>query len=263
MLIARFFIEFILFSLGGWIYESIYCTITRKHWTNRGFLFGPICPIYGFGAMAVRLFAYYVPIKPGKEIPLWAIFLSFMVVSAILEYITSWAMEKMFHARWWDYSSMPLNLNGRICLPASLLFGAAGTLGWVYIIPILPKSHAMTNSLWIEAVAMLLMGVFAGDFMISVESTRNLIEKLEKREEIFNEAAQKGYVKISSIPKRVHDAGEKMKSMGPKFIHNIENPSIQLKEFASKLSGRERHVLSHLRIYHQIGTGSREDDKKE
>ncbi len=252
MLISRFFVEFILFSLGGWVYESIYCTITRKHWTNRGFLFGPVCPIYGFGAMAVRLFAFYVPIKPGKDIPLWAVFVSFMVVSAILEYITSWAMEKMFHARWWDYSSMPLNLNGRICLPASLLFGAAGTLGWIYIIPILPKHQTMTNSLLVEGGSLLLMGILAADLAISVESTRHLIAELEKRQEIFNDAAEKGYLKIRSIPQRVQDAGAKMKSIGPKVVQIIENPSVHLQEFKLKLSNREKHMLSRIRSYHHI-----------
>lgn len=261
MLISRFFIEFLLFSLGGWVYESIYCTVTKGHWTNRGFLFGPICPIYGFGAMTVRLFAYYVPLEPGRDIPLWAVFVSFMAVSAVLEYITSWVMEKMFHARWWDYSNMPLNLNGRICLPASLLFGAAGTLGWVYIIPILPKNQAMTNSLLVEGAALVLMGVLAGDLAISVESTRNLIEKLEKGEAIFNDAAEKGYLRIRSIPGRVHDAGNRVKAMGPKLIHSIENPSVQLKDFAQKLSGRERHVLSHISIYHQIGVRKKKDSE--
>ncbi len=260
MIISRFFNEFIMFSLGGWVYESIYCTIQKKHWQNRGFLFGPVCPIYGFGAMMIRLFAVCLSLLPAKvstkDVPLWALFLGFMVISAVLEYITSWGMEKIFHARWWDYSNMPLNLNGRICLPASLLFGFAGTIGWVYIIPLLPAAHSVANSLPVEAASLLLMGIFAADLAISVESTRHLIEKLEAKEEVFNDAAEKGVLKIRSIPKRMHNAEEKVKgmtkSLAPHFIHTIENPSEQFKQFKLKLSGDESSMLNRIRSYHPV-----------
>ncbi len=257
MIVSRFFVEFIIFSLAGWIYESIYCTIRNGHWQNRGFLFGPVCPIYGFGAMSVRLLAYFVVFDPGKSIPLWQFFLGFMAGSAVLEYVTSWGMEKLFHSRWWDYSDMSLNLNGRICLPASLLFGLAGTLGWVYIIPILPKTQNMSNSLLVEVFSLLLMAVFAADFIISIDATRNLIKKLEMGEEMFNDAAERGVLKIRSIPGRVHDAGSKVKgttkSIGSKMRWMIMNPSVQLKEFALKLSDREKGMLSRIQSYHPIG----------
>lgn len=262
MIASRFFVEFIMFSFCGWVYESTYCTIQNGHWRNRGFLFGPICPIYGFGAMLVRLIATYSSFAPGsgKNIPLWQLFLMFMIGSAVLEYITSWGMEKLFHARWWDYSSMPLNINGRICLPASLLFGAAGTVGWVYIIPILPKVHIVSNSLMLEILSLVLMGVLGGDLVISVDSTMNLIKKLEMREATFNEAAEKGVLKIRSIPLRVKEARQTARtkvqdmthSIKPKMVHIIENPSEQLKEFKLKLSGREWHMLEHIQSYHQI-----------
>lgn len=118
----------IVFSVLGWVYECIYCSIKSGHWENRGFLFGPVCPIYGTGAISVFILVEYVHFMSFEVPPLWQIFLIFALGSAVLEYTTSWIMEKFFHARWWDYSNLPLNLNGRICLPASILFGVMGIL---------------------------------------------------------------------------------------------------------------------------------------
>lgn len=267
MLVSRYFIEFILFSFVGWIYESLYCTIKGGHWSNRGFLFGPICPIYGFGAMSIRLISSLTTLIPGKDIPLWQIFLGFAAGSAVLEYVTSWAMEKMFHSRWWDYNDMPLNLNGRICLPASLLFGLVGTLDWIYIIPILPKMHNVSNSLLVESVSLFLMGAFAMDLAISIQSTRNLIEKMERGEEMFNDAAEKGVLKIRSIPGRVYAAGSKVKgvtkSIGPKVVRMIENPSEQMHEYALRLSKSERDMLSRIKTYFLIHNRNRDSREEE
>ena len=81
MWISRYFVYFVIFSFFGWIYESIYCTIKSKRWENRGFLYGPLCPIYGAGGVGIT--------------------------AIVLEYGTSWTLEKLFHAYWWDYSEMP------------------------------------------------------------------------------------------------------------------------------------------------------------
>ena len=126
MELSRYILLFIIYSLCGWIFESIYAVITRGVWENRGFLYGPICPIYGSGAVIITFVVDMLNIA-GARIPAWwGIFLIAFFGSIVLEYGTSWTLEKLFHAYWWDYSNMPLNVNGRICLPASLLFGCAG-----------------------------------------------------------------------------------------------------------------------------------------
>ncbi len=262
MIISRLFNEFIVFSFGGWVYESIYCTARKGHWQNRGFLFGPICPIYGFGAMAVRLFSSALTKEVGADIPLWQLFLIFMIGSAVLEYVTSWGMEKLFHSRWWDYSNMPLNLNGRICLPASILFGVAGVLGWLYIVPHLPRFGQMENSLSIEGISLILTGMFGADLIVSVDSTKHLIAKLEATEEAFNAVAENSVMRIRSIPGKVSDAGSRVRgvtqSVRPRLGHIIVNPSEQLKEYAAKFTDRERKMLERIQSYHQI---SHRDDK--
>ena len=108
---------FIVYAFLGWICEDIYCGVGKRKFINRGFLYGPYCPIYGFGALLV-----IYPLLMVSKHPI-VVFIFGMVLTSILEYITSFVMEKLFATRWWDYSTYPFNINGRICLQNSLLFG--------------------------------------------------------------------------------------------------------------------------------------------
>ena len=108
---------FIVYAFVGWVWEDIYCGIGKRKFINRGFLYGPYCPIYGFGALLV-----IYPLLMVSKHPI-VVFIFGMVLTSILEYITSFVMEKLFATRWWDYSTYPFNINGRICLQNSLLFG--------------------------------------------------------------------------------------------------------------------------------------------
>jgi len=96
----KYIIAFFLFSFLGWVWESIYCTIRDHKWANRGFLYGPICPIYGFGS--ILGFFIYDLVKTGHlpSIKWWMIFILGFIISMVLEYPTSWALEKLFNARW-------------------------------------------------------------------------------------------------------------------------------------------------------------------
>ena len=123
LLIEKIFLWLMIYSFFGWVYESILCSITSGSLVNRGFLNGPVCPIYGFGALVVILAFWREP-----NIRVWNLFFSSMVLTCTLEYLTSWAMEKLFHARWWDYSEYRFNINGRVCLLGAVAFGAFSVL---------------------------------------------------------------------------------------------------------------------------------------
>ena len=123
LLIEKIFLWLMIYSFFGWIYESILCSITSGSLVNRGFLNGPVCPVYGFGALVVILAFWWEP-----DIRVWNLFFSSMVLTCTLEYLTSWAMEKLFHARWWDYSQYRFNINGRVCLLGAVAFGAFSVL---------------------------------------------------------------------------------------------------------------------------------------
>lgn len=124
----HWFCLFVFYSFLGWCCETIFCSLAARRWINRGFLAGPFCPIYGFGALFVLLcFGRY------KSDPL-ALFVLSMVGCSLLEYITSWLLEKLFGVSLWDYSGRWGNLNGRVCLRNSLLFGilSVGVVLWIH-----------------------------------------------------------------------------------------------------------------------------------
>ncbi len=121
-LIEKAFILFILYSFIGWIIETTLTLIESKKFVNRGFLMGPICPVYGVGAIIITGVLY----RYSNDF--LVIFGLSVLMCGCLEYFTSYLMEKIFHARWWDYSNFKYNINGRICLDTLILFGLAGIL---------------------------------------------------------------------------------------------------------------------------------------
>lgn len=114
--IEIYYLLFFIYSVIGWIIEVTNIFITKKKFINRGFLIGPYCPIYGFGGilMTILLEKYY------ENIILTFIFSIF--ICAMLEYFTSYLLEKIFNARWWNYSNRKFNINGRICFGNLIIF---------------------------------------------------------------------------------------------------------------------------------------------
>ncbi len=126
-----YFLIFIIYSILGWLMETCLCSFKQKKIVNRGFLIGPYCPIYGWGALIIIL-----TLTKYKNDP-FIIFGMALLICSILEYFTSWLMEKFFNARWWDYSTQKFNLEGRICLKNSILFGLGGVLVLLVFQPII------------------------------------------------------------------------------------------------------------------------------
>ncbi len=126
--ICLYFFMFYCYSIMGWFVECIASSIRQKKIVHdRGFLIGPYCPIYGYGAM----YMYFFLNRYHDDLVI--LFVMTIVGTSILEYLTSYFMEKIFKARWWDYSQLPFNINGRICLTTSLSFGILG-VAFTYII---------------------------------------------------------------------------------------------------------------------------------
>lgn len=108
--IKLYILIFFIYAIAGWIMETTTISIRNKKFVNRGFLVGPICPIYGYGVVLVS-----VLLKKYQE-DMVATFCMSIIICGLLEYFTSFFMEKIFKARWWDYSQKKFNINGRICL---------------------------------------------------------------------------------------------------------------------------------------------------
>ena len=159
--IQRYFLFMMAISILGWGME-VACKYMEFHrFINRGFLIGPYCPIYGVGAVLIVLF-----LSPYSDAPL-TVFLLGMVLCGTLEYLTSSLMEKLFHARWWDYSQRRFNLNGRICANTLIPFGRLG-LALIYLIqPLLFGWFNRLSALALNLVSSILLALFLSDIVIS------------------------------------------------------------------------------------------------
>lgn len=155
------FLYFVFYSMIGYVCEVFYVYLGSKKWVNRGFMHGPYIPIYGNGAMIVSLALLHV--KKDSFI----IFLVGLLLCSFLEYITSFVMEKIFHNRWWDYSERKYNLNGRVCLQNSVLFGL-GSVAIIFIFnPLFNKLYNLLNDKAVLYIAIILFIIMLTDFLIS------------------------------------------------------------------------------------------------
>ncbi len=174
--ISVYFLCFMVYSIIGWVYEVSLYLVRDKVFVNRGFLNGPYLPIYGCGAMAVVLL--FGDMGDLKSIP--ALFFSSVMVSCILEYLTSYIMEKLFHARWWDYSDYRFNLNGRICLSAAIVFGVLSVLLIKFIHPFVSGILYKLPEAGAEIAAAFVVGFFATDIILTVIAVTGLQKRLEE-----------------------------------------------------------------------------------
>ena len=158
---AIWFLAFICYSFIGWLLEVVVSLIERHRFVNRGFLIGPLCPIYGTGALLITFCLGSV------KNPL-AIFATSILLSAILEYFTSYLMEKLFHVRWWDYSRKPFNLHGRICLESLIIFGLSGLLIVTVVSPFFYQCFSALPLPLLYTLTAVLFLVLLADFIISL-----------------------------------------------------------------------------------------------
>lgn len=163
-----YFSLFMIYSFCGWIIEMVYVGIAQKKIVNRGFLLGPYLPIYGVaGILMVLILNLYV------DYP-FILFLNAIIIGSIVEYFSGYAMEKIFKAKWWDYSDVPFNLNGRICLVNSILFGLLGTILIYFINPFLSSClHQIPNPI-LYFISGLLLSVFVIDVIVSCNIVKQL-----------------------------------------------------------------------------------------
>ena len=170
---------FFAYAFLGWCSEVVFAALKSGRFVNRGFLSGPICPIYGFGIVGVLLST-----APLQGNWLW-LYLGSVVLTTLLELVTGFAMEKLFHQRWWDYSKMPLNVGGYICLPFSLIWGVACVLIVKGLHPIIAGLVALVTEPW----GSVLLGAFTALFILDVCVAVAKAFKLDRRLSQIDELA--------------------------------------------------------------------------
>lgn len=119
-IICSYIILFFFYSFLGWCLEVSCKLVSDRKFINRGFLIGPYCPIYGFGALFITILLRRYCHDP------FTLFIMAVLLCSILEYLTSYVLEKQFQTRWWDYTQHRFNINGRICLETMIPFGLLG-----------------------------------------------------------------------------------------------------------------------------------------
>lgn len=219
MWISKYFVYMMIFSCMGWIYESIYCTIKGGKWENRGFLYGPVCPIYGVGATAMTAI---VDVVSGYNISYtwWQVFAVAFLGSIVLEYVTSWTLEKLFHAYWWDYSEIPFNINGRVCLPCSLGFGVAGLVVVYWLAPLVRKVTGGISPISMELLSLILMALITVDITLTVSALSNFDRTIVGMEETLNRHMDSF---VTNIQDKTQAAGSTFSAERAKFSkENIE-----------------------------------------
>ena len=185
LVIEKLFLAYMIYSIIGWIMEVIVTIIEDKVLVNRGFLIGPYCPIYGVAFIFIELF-----LKKFMDEPI-ALFCLIVVLCTAIEYLTSLIMEKLFHARWWDYSHRMLNIDGRVCITNSIAFGILGMVALYFLNPVVEKfinsfSVSLTHILSIILIVILITDiVISFNIMARFKDKLKLISK-DNTEEIKN-----------------------------------------------------------------------------
>ncbi len=186
MWISRLVCLFIIYSIMGWIFETFYCTVTSGKWRNRGFLYGPVCPIYGVGALLLSLLSRIAGTYSFVYEP-WQVFLVSAAGASVLEYYTSLILEKLFHAMWWDYSKLPFNIQGRTSLFTSLGFGVAGLVIIYAIMPFTENGVGRITPLAAEFTALILVFMLAVDITLTVTALLHFDRVVRRMEENFDQ----------------------------------------------------------------------------
>lgn len=181
MSIYYFILYFFIYGVLGWCTEVAFAAWKEHRFVNRGFLNGPICPIYGIGVGVVVQF-----LSPYRD-NLLLLYLTSVVLVTTLEWLTGFILEKVFHNKWWDYSNMPLNLNGYVCLPFSLVWGVACVVIVDFIHPLIHRG--LTHLPFLLGLILIIVfgtAVFA-DLYVTASGILKLNKRLAKMQEIADE----------------------------------------------------------------------------
>ena len=194
---------FVIYSFLGWVMESIVRSIAEKKLINTGFLVGPMCPIYGIGAMIMLLFLD----RFENNIPL--LFIVSIVVLTIWEYLVGVLLETIFKTKYWDYSEQKFNFQGRVCLTNSICWGILGVLFVKGIHPAIIKLLEKVNIHILHYAIFIISIVAIVDMIVSVIKVKNIKVTLEKIEELNKEIKEK-LKEVKKLTKETEEASKKL-----------------------------------------------------
>lgn len=224
-------IIFALISFGGWVYETIYCSVVEGEFTKRGFLFGPTCPIYGIGALAVWLVL-------GQISNPFIVFIIGGFLATVIEYSTGLFLERRFKKKWWDYSMFKFNLHGRICPQASAVFGAFSVTSVFVLVPTMLNILMIFSKHTVSVVAFIVVTLYFLDTVASLlwngPTTHHKVEAAAQDASIkVEEAAQNASQKVSAA---AQNASQKANAAAQKANAAAQNATLIATQKAQQVS---------------------------
>ncbi|MBR1456191.1 MAG: hypothetical protein IJ594_03400 [Oscillospiraceae bacterium] len=229
----------LIYSCLGWCSEVAFAAVRRGRFVNRGFLNGPVCPIYGFGMLLVLL-----ALEPAKE-KLALLFFGSMALTSALEFLVGFLLERLFHDKWWDYSQNPFNVKGYICLEFSLIWGLACVLAVDVIHPLIQRG---IDGIPLPAGQWLELGLFAlllADMGMTLYELLKLpkhfraIEELEKAmtavsdavgEKLIYEPVERGRERREAFDERHPELAEKSRAYARELLEKRSEINTQVKQ---------------------------------
>lgn len=226
---------FLIYCFIGWCYESLYVSIRHKRWVNRGFMRGPLLPLYGSGAIVMLVVT--IPFRDN----LLLTYLAGCVGATALEYVTGVTMEALFKVRYWDYSTRRFNFQGHICLEATLAWGAFTIIMTRFIhTPIeafvlgLPQAVVSVITVFVSVLAVADFSVSfktaldIRDVLVKLEEVRDEMERMQKRMDVILAFAEDKREKV------VHNTYERLDELTEALEERFKN----MKELRDKLELR-------------------------
>ena len=224
-------ITFALISFGGWVYETIYCSVVEGEFTKRGFLFGPTCPIYGIGALAVWLVL-------GQISNPFIVFIIGGFLATVIEYSTGLFLERRFKKKWWDYSMFKFNLHGRICPQASAVFGAFSVTSVFVLVPTMLDVLMIFSSHTISVIAFIVVTLYFLDTVASLlwngPTTHHKVEAAAQDASLkIEEAAQNASQQVDAM---AQNASQKASAAAQKANAAAQNATLIAAQKAQQVS---------------------------
>lgn len=214
---------FIIYAFLGWCSEVAFAAVNKGKFVNRGFLNGPVCPIYGVGMLIVVLCLWSLRDRP------LLLFLGSALLTTALEFVTGFVLERFFHDKWWDYSDMPFNIKGYVCLKFTILWGLAAS----FIIGAIHRFIYMLIEKTPFVLGVILLAVFSAAFIADFTVTLTALVKLPKK------------------LKAMAEAERALRAVSDKIGENISDTTIAAKEKGEALAEENKPRLEELKAEYE------------